>query len=345
MKEFNRDDVEKFILGSQVFGAGGGGDPIEGKQFLLEAVERGVSIIDINELAEDDILISGFKIGALIKGNENWIDILAESTKELKESFGITPKAIIAGELGPGNTSLAIALASKLGIPVVNEDLAEGRSVPELPLNIFSIINKLPVPCVLSNGDNSVIVKKVKDIKELEMFARSASVLGGIGFIGYSCKVKEVRKFLSVKSISESIKLGNCIIDSLQQNQDVARNIVGISGGKELIRGEITDVRHDEMKGFTAGHFIVDNGDDAVKVWFKNENILAWKNDNIEITVPDIIATIDLDGNRPLFNSELNIGKRVAILSIPSSRVWRSNEGLKLLNPRYFGFDLECKLL
>jgi hypothetical protein len=50
---------------------------------------------------------------------------------------------------------------------------------------------------------------------------------------------------------------------------------------------------------------------------------------------------LDAETGHPITTEELRYGFRVAVLAIPCDPRWRSEEGLRLVGPRYFGYDVD----
>ena len=79
------------------------------------------------------------------------------------------------------------------------------------------------------------------------------------------------------------------------------------------------------------------------RIWFKNENIIAWRDGEIDITVPDLICVIDDDTGEPLLNPSYRLGSRVSVVALPAPKQWRTARGLEVLGPRHFGFEVDYR--
>ena len=62
--------------------------------------------------------------------------------------------------------------------------------------------------------------------------------------------------------------------------------------------------------------------------------------DQIVVSVPDLIAILDVDKGEPITTEGLRYGFRVVVLGIPCNEKWRTPAGLKLVGPRCFGYDV-----
>ena len=80
-----------------------------------------------------------------------------------------------------------------------------------------------------------------------------------------------------------------------------------------------------------------------LKVWFKNENHITWLDGKPWITSPDIIELINEKSGEPITNTDIKTGDKVSVIGMKSEPIFRSPEGLKVLGPKHFGFDLTYK--
>ncbi|MCG4586377.1 DUF917 domain-containing protein, partial [Anaerosalibacter bizertensis] len=77
------------------------------------------------------------------------------------------------------------------------------------------------------------------------------------------------------------------------------------------------------------------------KIWFKNENIISWKNDEIFVTVPDLICILDKETGMPITNPNFEKGMNIVAIGLPASEEWRTEKGLMTLGPKHFNYDVE----
>jgi DUF917 family protein len=61
----------------------------------------------------------------------------------------------------------------------------------------------------------------------------------------------------------------------------------------------------------------------------------------IMVSVPDLITVLDTETGEPITTESLRYGFRVTVLGIPCNEKWRTPEGLELVGPRYFGYDID----
>ena len=55
---------------------------------------------------------------------------------------------------------------------------------------------------------------------------------------------------------------------------------------------------------------------------------------------PDLISILDAETGEPITTETLRYGFRVVVLAIPGHPHWRSEAGLQVVGPAYFGYDV-----
>jgi DUF917 family protein len=76
-------------------------------------------------------------------------------------------------------------------------------------------------------------------------------------------------------------------------------------------------------------------------VHFQNENLIALRGTTVLASSPDLIVILETDSGQPITTEDLRYGNRITLISLPCDPRWRTAAGLKLVGPRYFGFDVE----
>lgn len=265
----------------------------------------------------------------------------------MEEYIGKKLYVVISTELGGANTAVAFYVAAILGNYIVDADPA-GRSVPELQHSTF-FMNQLAIePMVVANefGD-VIIVKDIVDDFRAETIVRSIAVVSknSVGVADHLASGKELKKAVIPGAISYALKIGEACRKAKEENNDLALEIVKAGSGYVLFRGRVKDFQWEVKDGFTIGNVYIEGENDYVrseyKIWFKNENIISWRDRKIDVTVPDLICMICDDKKKPLTNPNYEIGMKVSIIGLPAPKEWRTEEGLKLFGPRHFGYNIE----
>ena len=142
MRKIGISDIEDIALGAALLGAGGGGDPYIGKLLAIGAVKEcgEVSLIDVDELSDDDVVVPVASVGAPTILTEKGVGS-NEFTKLIDmvgSYYGKKITAIMPIEAGGVNSMLPIAAAARLGLPMVDVD-GMGRAFPEIQMVTFTI--------------------------------------------------------------------------------------------------------------------------------------------------------------------------------------------------------------
>ena len=124
MRKIGISDIEDIALGAALLGAGGGGDPYIGKLLAIGAVKEcgEVSLIDVDELSDDDVVVPVASVGAPTILTEKGVGS-NEFTKLIDmvgSYYGKKITAIMPIEAGGVNSMLPIAAAARLGLPMVD---------------------------------------------------------------------------------------------------------------------------------------------------------------------------------------------------------------------------------
>ena len=171
MKELGEVELKDIIEGCTVLGTGGGGDPKEGWEMVKEAIEgdKKITLVGLDELPEDSIVVVPYFVGSIAPGLESKKEVKIEDPiqrafERMEEYLRKKISAVLASELGGGNTAVALSIAAKLNLPIVDGDLL-GRAAPELhqcTVHIFGI--PMYPSVIVTESGNVVIVEQYADI-------------------------------------------------------------------------------------------------------------------------------------------------------------------------------------
>ena len=70
-------------------------------------------------------------------------------------------------------------------------------------------------------------------------------------------------------------------------------------------------------------------------------NLTATVDGKILATTPDLISLVDTETFIPVTTDALKYGKRVMVVGLKCFHLWRTEKGLELVGPRYFGIDTD----
>lgn len=357
MRILTEQEVIDVLVGCTILGTGGGGSLEEGILSVNKAFKDGKTfkLLDFSEIDEHKYYINPYFCGCIRPDSKNKDAVkpshthLVSAVITLEEYMKINFHGIVSIEYGGGNTAHAMVTAAYLDKYIVDADAA-GRAVPELQFSTYFITNQPIYPFSISTAyDDKVIVPFAADDERAEALSRWMAVGSG-GFVGMADHPIIGTKLLhSVipNALSYAETIGKARRLAVDEGKNPISAILKAGKGKLLFEGEVASETCWEIKeGFTIGTVhLTDRRGETFKIWYKNENMIAWKNDQICLTCPDLICTVNTETGYPITNPNCKAGDKISVLAFESHPLWKSEKGLSILNPRFFGFDIDFKFI
>lgn len=341
------DSVRALALGAGIFGAGGGGDPRAATymaEVTLEALGP-VPVVRLDDLAEDGLILPLGMVGAptvlaekLVNGGEG--KVLREHVEAL---LGAPITAIMCFEMGGVNAVLPVVWAAQAGLPVVDADIM-GRAFPELHMTTAHLAGLSAAPGVLTDERGNVMTFESISNEWAERMAREiVATFGGVACAAiYPMTVSDAKRATVDQSLSRAVDVGRRL---QSPGADPARALSQELGGVVLLRGKIADVERWTGGGFVRGSAIVE-GSQAdqgrlLRVEFQNENLVALEEGAVVASVPDVISILDSHSGKAVTTEHLRYGQRVDVIAFPCDPMWRTSEGLEIVGPARFGYEVD----
>lgn len=180
-----------------------------------------------------------------------------------------------------------------------------------------------------------------------------------------------IKKYAIPNTVSQAWYLGRAIHLARQTKIDFIDAIGDVTPVRLLYEGKIGDVRRDVSRGYTVGRCLLgplsadeqkEGGDGGKRetrhavIPFQNEYLAlryveegegredgGEEKGEMVCTVPDLISVLGVDGEA-LGSPELRYGLRVKVIGMPASPTWtKTEEGLKVGGPEFFGLGCEFK--
>ena len=351
MRKIGIPEIEDIALGAALLGAGGGGDPYVGKLIAIGAVQEcgPVTILDPDEVPDDALVVPIAMMGAPTVLCEKAIG--GEEYKTLYETvsafYGKPIYAFMPIEAGGVNSMLPIAAAARLGLPLVDCD-GMVRAFPALQMVTFTIGGGSATPmAMVDEKGNSCIFRTVTN-KWTEEMARAVTMAcgGSVSVSLYAMEGRFMKEYGVHGIVTRSETLGSAIRKVKEVSDKTPEEaFLEITEGYKLFQGKICDVLRDVRNGFNFGKVLLDGiGDDkgrSAYVEFQNENLTAVVDGKLLATTPDLICLVDIETFIPVPTDALKYGKRVMVVGLKCFPLWRTEAGLKLVGPRYFGVDTD----
>jgi DUF917 family protein len=339
------EHIPSLARGAAVFGTGGGGDPHIGALLATQAVTTHgpVTVVSVDEVPRDARVVMVAMMGAPTVMVEK-LPGLDEVTAPVRaiEPFLDGPVTHIAcAEVGGVNSTIPIAAAAVLGLPLVDGD-GMGRAFPELQM-VLPTLSGIPAsPLGFADDKGNTGILSTVTNTWAERIARVACVEMGCSVMIslFPLSGQQVRESLVAGSLSQCLAVGDAIADARAANEDPVTQAVNELGGRELYAGKVVDVARATTKGFARGSAIIDGADGALTLSFQNEHLMATLERKILATTPDLIMVLEHDSGEPITTEGLRYGQRVRVIAAPSDERWHSPAGLAMVGPRYFGYDV-----
>ena len=360
MKLLTHQELIDIVNGAAIYGTGGGGSLTVGLQLMDEAVEAGYEfkLVDFDELAEDDLIGTPYSCGAispLTEEEQKKYARLPDYEKEhynmaleqMERFMGKPVKACISTELGGGNTAKAMYVAATTGKFIMDADPA-GRSVPALQHSTYCIhgVPMCPISVMNRFGEGAVFTS-VFDDERAEDLVRSLAMVSQnhIAVVDHVNTAAVLKNAVIRGAITQSMKVGEAYRKAKAAGEDYALAAARAGGGKLVFRGVVKFHEWGTEGGYTVGTRILEGtGEHAghtLKIWYQNENIVAWLDDQPWIMAPDLICLFSEDEALPQLNPYGEAGTRQSVIVLPAPADWTTPRGLELFSPRFFGFDMD----
>ncbi len=350
MRLLHEENVRDIALGAAVLGTGGGGDPYIGMLMACAAVRQygPVTLYTLDELADDDLIIPSAGMGAPTVAVEKLPngDDYVSAFQALERYLGRSARATMSIEAGGLNSVVPIYVAARLRLPMVDCD-GMGRAFPEIQMVTHTLYGISATPFTLADVHGNVVLMETINNRWTETFARTIAV--DMGAEAATAMYPATAGQLKEAAISGTITLAETIGQTIRQARSTEENPVdtvrNAAGGFLIFNGKITDVQRRTTGGFARGDARLEGIDDyrgqTLTLHFQNEHLAARVDGVYKVTTPDLIAVLDIDTGEPITTEALRYGCRVAVIGIPCSGKWRTDEGLALAGPRYFGYDVD----
>ena len=254
--------------------------------------------------------------------------------------------ATVSAEAGGVNSMIPIVVAATLKVPLVDAD-GMGRAFPEIQMVTPTLHGVSATPMAIADEKGNRVLLETPDNFWTERLARTVTIQMGCSACValYAMPGKVAKKALVKGTISLARKIGRALRTGREQKRDPIEALTTLIQGRRLCDGKIADVRRRTERGFARGEMdIVGTGRDAgsqFKISFQNENLVFWHDGQPKVTTPDLITVVDDQTGLPITTEALKYGLRVVVLGFPCHPQWRTPDGLKLVGPRYFGYEIE----
>jgi DUF917 family protein len=322
-------EILDIIQGATFLGTGGGGSPESGEVVYKRCLSgKKIELVTVDEVEDDAniAVVAGMGAPEALK-KKGWSTESVNAFNALEEVVGVKFDYVIPIETGGFNSITPMTVTAEKGIPTIDADGA-GRAIPELEMTMF-YINNIPVsPTALADDKNIWAVLNAEDTFKMEELARAVTVALGMqaGIVCHKMTGKQMKQAVIPSTVTKAEEVGKAIREAKKAGKDPVESVMCVLDGLLLGKGKVTSITTETKGGFDFGKVSVAAEGGTVSVDYKNENMLAWKDDRLVAVVPDNICYISTDG-QPLTNADIEEGMEVAVIGTRAPDRWRVPEG------------------
>jgi uncharacterized protein len=350
MRMLTEQNIDDLALGAAVLGTGGGGDPYIGRLLAIAAIRKygPVKMLTLGEIEDDDLIVPVAMMGAptvMVEKIPNGREIVA-AFKALAGYLGRPIAAVMSIEAGGLNSIMPISVAAEMGLPLVDCD-GMGRAFPEIQMVTHTIFGVSATPMTLADEKGNAALINTIDNRWTERFARSLTVdMGGSALIAlYAATGKQLKELAIWGTMTYAEEIGKTVRYARREETNPVEAVRRVTGGFLAFKGKVVDLQRRTIGGFARGEAHLEGLDECsgskMMIQFQNEHLVAKRDGEYLVTVPDLIAVLDIDTGEPVTTEGLRYGFRVAVIGIPCDSRWRTPKGLEIVGPRYFGYDVD----
>jgi DUF917 family protein len=348
VREIGIPELRDLARGAAVLGTGGGGDPYIGRLLAEQAIrEHGpVRLVSVEEVEPDALVVPAAMIGAptvMVEKLPSGVEA-AQALQALEAELGSTVTHTVSIEAGGLNSTVPFAVGAQLGLPVVDAD-GMGRAFPEVQMVLCTLAGVPASPVALADEKGNSTLMRTVDNVWAERLLRVVTVeMGASAMLAvYSLPGAKLAEAMVPGTLSLCEELGALIRREREAHGDPVGAVAERLGGVVLLTGKAVDVARRTEGGFARGEARIEalEGASVLELLFQNEHLMARLDGEPVVTTPDLIIALDAETGEPVTTEGLRYGQRVTVLGAPCDARWRTPEGLALVGPRAFGYDLD----
>lgn len=362
----SKKDAEAFLLGLALLSTGGGGTPERGRIYLYELLDEGLVIEwqSIDSLAPEALTCSVFGMGS-VAPHEQLDEVTrtnlgfrgeqvsrpgVRAVGELEALLGRAVDGIVPFELGGFNTIVAVDAALRLSLPLVDGDYV-GRALPEMSQALPAALGFQPHPlAICDHWGNSLLLKDCPSAAVAEMLGKMISVVtktpdmfATCAHAAFALAARDATTAVVRDSLTRALGVGRRIQEARETEEDPVAAAARALEGVRLFDGTVRHIDWVDGAGYMEGTTFIDGqgafAGETARVWFRNENHVLWRDDDVYATSPDLISIVTRDDSTPTTNTRLKVGDQVSVLGAPCDPRYTKPGVLELTEPRHYGID------
>jgi DUF917 family protein len=350
LRRVAEEHLDDLAIGAAILGTGGGGNPYIGKLLAKQSIRAHgeVALVSVDEVPDDALVVPSAMMGAptvmlekIPRGDE-----VIRAFQALQEFLGRPITHTVSAEAGGLNSTTPFTVASQMRVPLVDAD-GMGRAFPEIQMVTATMYGVSATPMAIADEKGNAAIIETVDNRWTERLARSITIdMGCSAMIAlYAMDGRTLKEAMVPGTISLAEELGRLTRETRASHGDAVGAVIERLQAFRVFDGKIADVARRTETGFARGDARIEGTGDwagsILELRFQNEHLVAVRDGEIAVTVPDLIIVLDAETGEPITTEELRYGFRVTVVAAPCDRRWRTDAGLELVGPRYFGYDLD----
>ncbi|MBB1453747.1 DUF917 domain-containing protein [Pseudoalteromonas sp. SG43-5] len=357
MQILNREQLIDILYGCAILGTGGGGELSEGINYIDEALALGKTfkLISADEVPAGELVCTPYILGAIspLTDTEERAyanlprtgkhSILAAYDRALEYMNKESIYGTICCELGGANTAVSFYLAAMFDGYIIDADPA-GRAVPEITHSTYYLNNLPAAPIITANEfGECFICENVMDDLRAETVVRALAKISrnDIAAIDHILPIEQMKDAVIHGTISKALKLGRAMREANNSNENTINVVAEQGKGFVAFEGVVSEFEFKTLEGFTIGEVMLagtgEFAGNSYKITVKNENMAAFLNGEVHVTIPDLICCLNTQAGTPITNPNYEIGMPVSVIILPAPVEFTTPKGLSIFGPNYAG--------
>jgi len=312
--------LSDILDGATVLAAGGGGPVQTGKSLLSSMIAQKLfpKLVPLQEVPDSAGVAVPIAMGSCATLLENLLDFQLVAALQTFTKIAGRVDALIPVETGQVNTLAVLYTAAKTNLPVIDAD-GTGRSIPEFKNTVFYSRKTNPNPFVMYDSVGNSVTLNASSLTEIDRLGRTiCTEMGGLcGVAAIHISGSAIKEIAIPDTISQCEKLGGVLRES--RGGDPVSALIKKGEGFLLIRGLIEKIESKVVHGHDYGTLTIKGlGEDRsrrVRIAFKNEGLVAYRDNKPVVISPDHIFMLDLFTHVPVTFTDAVEGLSVAVIA------------------------------
>lgn len=338
IKELKPEMIGPLAVGGSILGGGGGGDIKEGLKMGRLAFEVGQpSMISLDELQDDDMIITVSAVGAPA-AKKQFVQPLdyVEALQLIEKVAGKKPKAMITNENGGIATINGFFQSAVTGIPIIDAS-CNGRAHPtgvmgSMQLNTIRGYRSFQAAVGGKPGTDFRLSQTVQgSLNASSKLVRQASISAG-GFVAVARNpiTKDYLKSNgAIRALSQAYDIGVAHQTGTNAMEKIDR-VAEVLNGSMLCKGTVETLEFETVDGFDLGKATINSGSESFELTIWNEYITCEDRYGKRLaTFPDLLMTFESKTGNPVTSSQLKVDQEITLVYTSSDNLILGS-GMKL---------------